>query len=592
MGALLLLAVLMALPWASSALASSGVNPPVVTKGVALNVTKTTAELTATVDATGPMPVTECKFEYGISPGSTEASVPCSSLPGTGGGPVPVSAVATNLNPDTSYSFKIVATTEEGTGDGEPESFTTIANAPAATTGKAGEVKLTSALLEGTVNPEGVPATCEFEWGTSHGSLTKIAQCSTPPGSGNSAQPVTAELTGLAPDTPYYFKLLAHGAGGNGEGTEEEFTTPANELTVATGAASGVGKSSATLNGTVNPGGSAVTKCKFDYGTAKGTLTSTAECSASPGAGGTPVDVSANVTGLAANTPYYFKLVAENEAGASPLPAAEVPFTTSRNPPVVTTGGATAVTQTSATLPGTVNPEEEEVTGCAVEYGTTPSLGSSAACASLPPVGKSPAEVSVQVTGLSPGTTYSYRVVAKSAGGEEVGSVATFTTLPATQPPPPPPPPPTGPTTPKGPEPARPPVISSLSESNSVFRVGRSSTAPAGRISRVSPTGTVFSFVLDQPAVVTIAFVREESGHLIGKSCVVGRRGAGKPACVHSYVAMMLGRRARNGLNRLLFTGRVRGRALRPGAYRATFIGESLAGSSTPSTISFRVVAH
>ncbi len=225
-GALALLAVLMALPWASSALASSGVNPPVVTTGTAVNVTKTTAELTATVDATGPMPVTKCSFEYGISPGSSEASVPCSSLPGTGGGPVPVSAIATGLNPDTSYSFKIVATTEEGTGDGEPESFTTIANAPVATTGKAGEVKLTSALLEGTVKPEGVPSTCEFEWGTSRGSLTETAPCSPQPGSGTGAEAVTAALTKLAPNTTYYFKLVAHGEGGNGEGAEEEFTTP------------------------------------------------------------------------------------------------------------------------------------------------------------------------------------------------------------------------------------------------------------------------------------------------------------------------------------------------------------------------------
>ena len=181
----------------------------------------------------------------------------------------------------------------------------------------------------------------------------------------------------------------------------------------------------------------------------------------------------------------------------------------------------------------------------------------------------------------------------KSPGGEEVGSVRTFTTLArrrrrrlrrrrrAT-----------GRALPKAPNRREPPVISSLSESNPVFRVGRSSTAPGGRISRVSPIGTVFSFVLDQPAVVSMAFIREESGHLIGKSCVVGRRGAGKPACVRSHVAMMLGRRARNGLNRLLFTGRVRGKALRPGAYRATFIAASLAGSSTASTISFRVVPH
>ena len=135
-------------------------------------------------------------------------------------------------------------------------------------------------------------------------------------------------------------------------------------------------------------------------------------------------------------------------------------------------------------------------------------------------------------------------------------------------------------------------MVSSLNESNPVFRVGRASTAPGGRISRVSPTGTVFSFVLDQPAVVGVVFIREESGHLLGKHCVVGRGGRGKPACVHTSVAMTLGRRALYGLNKLPFTGRVRGKALRPGAYRATFTAESLAGGSSPATISFRVVAH
>ena len=61
---------------------------------------------------------------------------------------------------------------------------------------------------------------------------------------------------------------------------------------------------------------------------------------------------------------------------------------------------------------------------------------------------------------------------------------------------------------------------------------------------------------------------------------------------MRSYVALMLGRRAGDGINKLLFTGRVRGKALHSGAYRATFIAESLAGSSPLSTISFRVVPH
>ena len=123
--------------------------------------------------------------------------------------------------------------------------------------------------------------------------------------------------------------------------------------------------------------------------------------------------------------------MAENEA-AVPVEGAESQFTTARNPPALTTGEAMGVTQTSATLTGTVNPEGEEVKSCAVEYGTTPSLGGSAPCASLPSTGTSPVEVAIPLAGLSPGTTYYYRLVAESTGGAEVGTASTFTTLAAT----------------------------------------------------------------------------------------------------------------------------------------------------------------
>ncbi len=587
MGTLALLALLVVLPWASSAQAS-GVNPPAATTGSALNVEKTSAELTAVVNPLGPE-VTECEFDYGTSEGALSSKVKCSSLPPAGGAPEAVSAAVNGLEPNTTYYFKIVATTSEGTGEGEPVSFKTVANAPAATSKPAREVKLASALLVGSVNPEGAPATCEFKYWV-EGSPEKTAPCSFGAG-----EEVTAQVEHLTPETTYHFRVVAEGEGGKDESAAESFTTLADELTVTTGAASATMRE-AVLKGTLSPGASPVTSCQFQYGTTKGDLKSTAACSEPLPGAGVAVEVSAKAMALIPNTTYYFKLVADNEAEA-PQEGAESQFKTSRNPPRVTTGEATGIGQTIATLAGTVNPEGEEMKGCAVEYGTTPSLGSSAPCASLPATVETPVEVTIPLAGLSPGTTYYYKLTAESTGGAEVGlepgmEPKTFTTLPATQPPPPPPPPGGGPGPPKGPEAAKPPVISSLSESNSVFRVGRSSTPPAGRISRASPTGTVFSFVLDQPAVVTVTFFREESGHQVGKSCVVGRRGAGKPACVRSYVAMMLGRRARNGLNRLLFTGRVRGRALHPGAYRATFIGESLAGSSIASTISFRVVAH
>ena len=138
-----------------------------------------------------------------------------------------MSAEVNGANPNTTYYFEVVATAEEGTGDGAEASFKTIANAPVATTGKAGEVKLTSAVLVGTVNPEGAAATCEFEYGTSAGSLRKPRRAPRSPAPGPRPKPSRRRSTGLAPGTPYYFRLVATGEGGKGEGTEEEFTTPA-----------------------------------------------------------------------------------------------------------------------------------------------------------------------------------------------------------------------------------------------------------------------------------------------------------------------------------------------------------------------------
>ncbi len=597
-GALVLLALLAVLAWASAAL-GAGANPPEVTTEAAATVTKTTATLSGTVNPKG-VAVTSCEFRYGTSPGSLSSSAECTPKPGSGLISEAVSAEVMVLSPNTTCHLQVLATGEEGTGEGSTVSFKTIANATVASTGKAGEVKLTSAVLAGSVNPEGASVTkCEFKYGTTAGSLGLTAPCSPAPGSGTAPEAVAAQVTKLTPGTTYHFELIATGEGGEGAGKEEEFTTPASGLAVVTGKAASVTRTTAKLTGTVNPGGSPVTECEFEYGTTAGSPEATIPCSALPGAGTEDVAVSAEITEstpLQPNTTYYFKLVAENEAG-TPVEGTEEHFTTLPNRPRVDTGAASGVGQGSATVSGTVNPEGAELISCTFEYGTAPSqLGTSVPCSSLPPAGASPVGVSATLAGLSPGTTYYYRLVAENAGEEGAGSEGSFTTAAAPSPSPTPTPTvtptPTPTPTPKGPEPARPPVVSSLNESNSVFRVGRSSTAPGGRISRVSPTGTVFSFALDQPAVVGVVFIHEESGHLIGKHCVVGRGGRGKPACVHTSLAMTLGRRALYGLNKLPFTGRVRGKALRPGAYRATFTAESLAGASSPATISFRVVAH
>jgi hypothetical protein len=178
----------------------------------------------------------------------------------------------------------------------------------------------------------------------------------------------------------------------------------------------------------VNPNGSEVSECKLEYGT---TLSygSSAGCTPAPGSGTSPVTVSASVTGLTVNTTYHFRISATNAGGTSF--GSDQTFKTLPNPPTVLTEGASSITQTSATLNATVNPNGGEVTECKLEYGTTLSYGSSAACVPAPGSGTSPVAVSASVGTLSENSTYHYRIVATNAGGTSDGSDQTFKTAPA-----------------------------------------------------------------------------------------------------------------------------------------------------------------
>src|SRR5205823_3120883 len=99
-------------------------------------------------------------------------------------------------------------------------------------------------------------------------------------------------------------------------------------------------------------------------------------------------------------------------------------------PPTVKTEPASAVSQTSATLNATVNPNGSEVSECKLEYGTTTSYGSSAPCAPAPGSGTANVAVSAALTGLSANPTSHSRISATISGGTSTGVDQTLKTLP------------------------------------------------------------------------------------------------------------------------------------------------------------------
>jgi plastocyanin len=94
--------------------------------------------------------------------------------------------------------------------------------------------------------------------------------------------------------------------------------------------------------------------------------------------------------------------------------------------PVVSTGSASAVNETEATLSGTVNPSEQ-ATSYFFEYGTTTAYGQKTTEASAGG-GTAAIPESATVNGLSAATVYHFRLVAKNVTDTSSGADRTFTT--------------------------------------------------------------------------------------------------------------------------------------------------------------------
>jgi hypothetical protein len=135
-------------------------NPPTVATGATSALALTSATLNATVDPNGGT-VEDCHFDYGTTT-SYGASVPCTTLPGSGTSAVAVSAPVNGLIAGTTYYFRIVASNAGGTNYGADQALTPVPDAGLASSSLA-------ASLSGTVN---VNVTCQAGGRSCTGTVT------------------------------------------------------------------------------------------------------------------------------------------------------------------------------------------------------------------------------------------------------------------------------------------------------------------------------------------------------------------------------------------------------------------------------------
>jgi plastocyanin len=190
---------------------------------------------------------------------------------------------------------------------------------------------------------------------------------------------------------------------------------------VTTNPATFIASFSGKLNGSLNPHG-LTTTFHFQYGTTTSYGLTTAPQTQT---GNTSRNVSANVTGLTANTLYHFRIVASNSDGTRMGSDRTFTTLTATGPPVVTTNPATNVTASSATLHGSLDPHGLTTT-VHFQYGTTTSYGHTTPMQSQ--TGNTYRNIAANISGLIPHTTYHFRMVATNSGGTRMGSDRTFIT--------------------------------------------------------------------------------------------------------------------------------------------------------------------
>ncbi len=304
----------------------------------------------------------------------------------------------------------------------------------------ANQITATTAVLFGTLSPH-APGQPESTWHFLYkpSSTATKAECESPGAlkapeeagisGGGEAEFVGIGVGGLTPGTEYVVCLAATSSSSETTvGTAVSFKTALPPEAPQVKPPSEVKGTSAVFHGALNPAapgdpGSYEFFYRADPTECQGELTSPN----TPAAGAEGEEVQAEVT-LIGSTTYTYCLLARNGAGEFAFSAPET-FATEASAPLVLSQSAANLTPFTATLQAEVNPENQETTSCAFQYGTASVSENEVPCEQGPLSGSSPQLFSSNLSGLEAGTAYHFRVLLTNATGEGEAPEAEFTTL-------------------------------------------------------------------------------------------------------------------------------------------------------------------
>jgi hypothetical protein len=298
---------------------------------------------------------------------------------------------------------------------GAKASATSSANVvgpPIVSNEKALSVTETTAKVGFTINPNGAATTYVVEYGptTSYGKKTTPVEIGATPG----PQALTQTLTGLEPGKTYHFDVVAtNSAAPKGvSGGDQSFTTESNAPLNATGK-SVSGTAGVKLSATVatftdaDPNGVASDyMASIDWG--DGTASTAGTVSAAAGGG---FEVTGSHTYAAAGQ--YTTSVTINDVGGAKASA-----TGSANIiglPAVSNVTVLSVTETTAKVGFAIDPDGADTT-YTIEYGPTTSYGQKTAPVDIGAT-PGPQSLTQTLTGLEPGKTYHFHVLATNSAG-------------------------------------------------------------------------------------------------------------------------------------------------------------------------------